>query len=310
MDRLAGGRCSGDVHSIEHQEDVTPMFTIAGSTGQVGGATARNLAGAGHAVRLLARDPSRSAGALPGALAGPAVAQADLTDRASLAAALGGSRGCFLLLPFDPKGTDVADHQARMVDAITGAVADAQVPHVVVLSSLGADTADGPGILRWLHALEDGLRSTAAVVSTVRSTSFQEKVGEVLEAAHEGVYPVFGDDVDTPVPLVATADVGATVAATLLAPPQTNEVIDVLGPTYSERELAAAVGEALGATLAVTPVPRPAWEGTLTSAGLSAEAADLVAELYDAANRGLLRPVGDRHVVGETPIETTLERLL
>lgn len=282
------------------------MFTIAGSTGRVGGATARNLAGAGQAVRLLVRDPSRFAGALAGA----AVAQADLTDRASLATALEGSRGCFLLLPFDSTGTDIADHQARMVDAITGAVADAQVPRVVLLSSLGADSADGPDILRWLHALEDGLRSTAALVSTVRCTSFQEKVDEVLEAAREGVYPVFGDDLDTPAPLVATGDVGATVAATLLAPPQSNEIVDVLGPAYSERELAAAVGKAVGRTLTITPVPRPAWERTLTSAGLSAEAAELVADLYDAGHHGLLRPVGDRQVVGDTPIDATLERLL
>ena len=281
------------------------MFTIAGSTGRVGGAAARDLVGAGHAVRLLVRDPAGVAGDLAGA----AVVQADLTDRAALAAALHGSRGCFLLLPFDPAGTGIADQQARMVDAVTGAVADAGVPHVVMLSSLGADSADGPRILRWLHALEDGLRSTPAVVSTVRSTHFQENVGEVLEAARGGVYPVFGDDLDTPVPLVATGDVGATVAATLLAPPESHEIIDVLGPAYSERELAAAVGEAVGKTLTIAPCPRPVWEQTLTAAGLSAEAAELVAELYDAAHHGLLRPAGTRKVIGDTPIETTLERL-
>ena len=281
------------------------MFTIAGATGRVGGATARHLVGDGHAVRLVVRDPASVAEDLAGAT----VAQADLTDRDALAAALEGSRGCFLLLPFDPAATEIAKHQARMVDAITGAVADARVPHVVMLSSLGADSADGPRILRWLHALEDGLRSTPAVVSTVRSTHFQENVGEVLEAARGGVYPVFGDDLDTPVPLVATGDVGATVAATLLAPPESHEVIDVLGPAYSERELAAAVGKAVGTNLTITPCPRPAWEQTLTAAGLSAEAAELVAELYDAAHHGLLRPAGTRKVIGDTPIETTLERL-
>jgi uncharacterized protein YbjT (DUF2867 family) len=281
------------------------MFTIAGSTGQVGGATARNLVGAGHAIRLLVRDPA----GIAGDLAGAAMASADLTDRAALAAALEGSRGCFVLLPFDPAGTEIANHQARMVDAITGAVADARVPHVVMLSSLGADSADGPRILRWLHALEAGLRNTGTVVSTVRCTHFQEKVGEVLDAAHAGVYPVFGDDLDTPVPMVATGDIGATVAATLLAPPKSHEVIDVLGPAYSERQLAAAVGKSVGKTLTITPCPRPTWEQTLTAAGLSAEAADLVAELYDAAHHGLLQPVGDRRVIGDTPIEATLERL-
>lgn len=104
-------------------------------------------------------------------------------------------------------------------------------------------------------------------------------------------------------------DIGATVAASLLAPPESNEVIDVLGPAYSERELAAVVGKAVGRTLTITPCPRPAWKQALAAAGLSAEAAELVAELYDAAHHGLLRPAGDRQVVGDTPIETTLERL-
>lgn len=281
------------------------MFTIAGSTGRVGSATARHLVRDGHPVRLLVRD----AAGVAGDLAGAAVARADLTDRAALAAGFEGSRGCFVLLPFDPTGTGVADQQARMVDAITGAVADARVPHLVMLSSLGADSPDGPRILRWLHDLEDGLCATAAVVSTVRCTHFQDKVAEVLAAAHGGVYPVFGEDLDTPVPLVATSDVGATMAATLLAPPASHEVIDVLGPAYTERELAAAVGKAVGRALEITPCPRPAWERTLTAAGLSAEAAELVAELYDAAHRGLLRPRGDRQVIGDTPIETTLEQL-
>jgi uncharacterized protein YbjT (DUF2867 family) len=281
------------------------MFTITGSTGQVGGAAARRLIGAGHAVQLLVRDPGRVADDLKGA----EVAKADLTDRAALSAALEGSRGCFLMLPFDATGTEIALHQARMVDAMVGAVAAARVPHVVLLSSLGTHSTDGPRILRWLRALEEGLRSTTAVVSTLRPTVFQETVGEVLEAAHTGVYPVFGDDLDTRAPLVASRDVGATVAATLLAPPEAHEIIDVLGPVYSERELAAAVGKAIGKSLTVTPSPRHEWEPTLTAAGVSAEAAELLAELYEAAGHGLLHPVGDRQVIGDTPIEATLERL-
>ena len=279
------------------------MFSIAGATGKVGGETARTLLAAGRPTRVLVRDPHRVP---PGAFDGAAVAQADLRDRGALAAALEGSSGCFLLLPFDPAATGIEAQQAQMVDAITGAVADAGVPHVVMLSSLGADAADGPRILRWLHALEERLRSTGAVVSAVRCTHFQEKVGEVLEAARAGVYPVFGDELDTPVPLVATRDVATEMAAALLAPPESHQVFDVLGPAYSERELAAAVGEAIGKPLTITPVPRLAWVGTLTEAGLSGEAAELVAELYEAAHDGRLRPVGDRQVFGDTPIETTL----
>jgi uncharacterized protein YbjT (DUF2867 family) len=282
------------------------VFTILGATGNVGGATARALIAADQPTRVVARDPSRIGSDLTGA----EVVSADLIDRPALTSALKGSRGSFVLLPFDPLASGIAAQQARMIDTIRAAVTDAGVPHVAVVSSLGADSPDGPAILRLLHELETELRDSGAIVSTVRSTYFQEKVGEALDAARGGVYPVFGEDVDTPVPMVATSDVGAAIAAALLEPPPSHEIVDVLGPAYSERQLAEALGSAIGETLTVATVPRPAWEETLTAAGLSSEAAAMLAELYDAGHQGLLRPRGDRQIVGNTPIEATVERMV
>lgn len=282
------------------------MLTILGATGNVGSATARALLAAGQPTRLVVRDPGRVAPELADA----EVVTGDITDRAGLTRALRGSRGCFVLLPFDPFGTGLAARQAHMVDTIAAAVAGAEVPHVALLSSFGAELPDGPSVLRWLHDLEVGLRNTSAVVTAVRCTHFQEKIGETLDAARGGVYPIFGQDIDTPVPMVATTDVGAVMAASLREPRPSHEIVDVLGPTYTERQLADVLAAALGVTLTITTVPRPAWEETLARSGLSNEAAALIAELYDAAQRDLLRPTGDRQVVGTTPIEVTLERMV
>lgn len=48
----------------------------------------------------------------------------------------------------------------------------------------------------------------------------------------------------------------------------------------------------------------------LVDSGLPTPAAELLAELYDADQRGLLKPRGDRHVRGRTPIDHTLDQLV
>lgn len=284
------------------------MFTIAGATGQVGSAVAGRLLDAGAEVTVLVRDEVKGAG---WARRGAGVRTADLTDRAGLTAALLGSEGFFALLPFDLFGADLESDQRRLIDAIAEAVATAEVPHVAMLSSLGADLPGGTGPIRWLHDLEQRLRTTQAVVTAVRSAHFQEKLADLLGAIRgAGVYPVFGDSADVPIPMVATRDVAAVIADALLARPRIGEVIDVLGPEYTEREVAERVAAALGRPVEVATVPRPGWAPALVEAGLSQDAAELIAELYDGEQRGLLAPRGDRSVRGETPIDDTVRNLL
>lgn len=284
------------------------MFTIAGATGQVGSAVATELLAAGRQVKVLVR--SRSKGQY-WTSRGAEAAVVDLGDRAGLADALRGSHGAFVLLPFDLSVDDVEDHQRRVAASIADAVQEATVPHVAMLSSLGADLADGPRLTQWLGALEARLRSTGTTLSAVRSGHFQEKVRDLLGAARAaGVYPVFGESADVPVPMVATRDVGAVVAETLQARPTASQVIDVQGPGYPERYVADRLSAVLGRPLEVITIPREGWVDALVGAGLPAFAAKLLAELYAADSDGLLLPSGDRQVRGDTPIEETLRHLL
>ncbi|MEV6304407.1 NmrA family NAD(P)-binding protein [Actinoplanes sp. NPDC051861] len=274
------------------------MYAITGTTGHVGGATARALRAAGEPVRQVVRD-ARKAGAWSEA------AVADLTDRAALAKAFAGCRGAFVLLPTLPDGGD-AEHRA-MGDAIAGAVADSGIPHVVMLSSWGADLAEGTGPIRWLHHLENRLRGTGAVVTAIRAPHFQEKAEDLLgPAAGAGVYPVFADTANVPVPMVATRDIGEAVAAALTNPPAASEVVDLDAPAYTERQVAEILGGLLGRDLQVVTLPQPAWAGTLAQAGVPPVLAGELVALYDAGNQGLLEPRGDRRQPCTTELDETL----
>lgn len=282
------------------------MFTITGVTGQVGGAAADALLRQGVPVRVVTRDEARQ---VPWRERGADTARAVFEDHAALSAALRDSAGAFVMLPTIPTAGD-SEHR-RLADGIAAAVAASGVPHVVMLSSVGADRAEGTGPIRWLHHLEGRLAETGALVTALRPWHFQEKVVTVLDAVlGDGVYPVFGDSADEPTTMVATRDIGALVAASLVSPPAASEIVDVDGPACSEREVADLLAEMLGRPLQVVTVPRPAWVDTMVGAGLPTPFAQELAALYAAELDGLFVPCGDRRHTGTTTLRDTLGRVL
>ncbi|UBU18083.1 NAD(P)H-binding protein [Nonomuraea gerenzanensis] len=282
------------------------MYAITGVTGHVGGAAARRLLARAEPVRAVVRDPARGKGWIE---AGAETFVADLGDRAALAEAFGGCRAAFVMLPTDPAADD-AGHRA-LADSIAGAVLDSGVPYVVMLSSLGAELPEGTGPIRWLHHLEHRLRETGVLLTAVRSGHFQEKVEAALDAARgAGVYPVFGDSADTPAPMIATHDVGKVAADALLTPPARSEVIDLDSPSYTERQVAEELGAVLGRPLQVITIPQAQWIPSMVEAGVPPQLARELAGMYEAVERGLLQPAGDRRIACPTEIGETLRRLV
>jgi uncharacterized protein YbjT (DUF2867 family) len=282
------------------------MYAITGVTGHVGGAVARHLLAAGAPVRAVVRDQEKGRAWVE---RGAEIAVADFADGTALAAALAGCRGAFVMLPTIPTATD-ADHRA-LADSIAAAVAGSGVPHVAMLSSVGADLPEGTGPIRWLHHLESRLRETGAVLTAIRPPHFQEKVETVLGAATgAGIYPVFGDTADIRTPMVATRDVGAVAAESLLSPPQVSEVIDLEAPGYTERQVADELAVALGRPLRVVTIPRSGWLDAFDGAGVPALLAAELVELQDAENRGLLQPRGDRRRRCTTTLDETLRQIV
>ncbi len=72
------------------------MFLVTGITGNVGGAAARGLLAQGKQVRALVRDPHK---ATAWADQGVELVQGDWNDAASIAAALQGVEGAYVMMP-------------------------------------------------------------------------------------------------------------------------------------------------------------------------------------------------------------------
>ncbi len=79
------------------------MFTVFGATGNTGTHVVRGLLEAGKKIRVLARDPKKVVSLRD---AGAEILQGDVLDAPSVARALAGAEGAYLLLPPDPTADD------------------------------------------------------------------------------------------------------------------------------------------------------------------------------------------------------------
>jgi uncharacterized protein YbjT (DUF2867 family) len=284
------------------------MFVIAGASGRTGRVAAETLLERAEQVRVVVRTAAKVA-ALAGH--GAELVVASLNDARALGRALEGTAGFYALLPEDPSVADFHGHRRRMVDAMAAAVRASRVPHVVFLSQPAAMLPDGNGPAKDLHYAENAFRAAAPKVTVIRASYFQDNVlGAAYPAQHEGIYPNFLPSADFAVPTVATRDIGALAARLLVDPPASSEVIDLVGPSYSARDMAERLGRAIGKSVRVVDIPPAAHvEALTTKAGLPRPFAEALAEMFACLAAGRVRPQGDRVVSGTTTLEQVLSGL-
>jgi uncharacterized protein YbjT (DUF2867 family) len=112
------------------------MFVVAGTSGHTGAVVAETLLAKNEKVRVLARDAAK---AKKWAEKGAEVAIGDIGDVAALTKALAGAKGFYTLLPPILTSSSVKADQGKRIDAIAKAIEASKTPHVVLLSSVGAN---------------------------------------------------------------------------------------------------------------------------------------------------------------------------
>jgi uncharacterized protein YbjT (DUF2867 family) len=283
------------------------MLVVAGATGHVGSVVADTLLAKKQKVRVIARD-AKKAEAL--ARRGAEVALGALDDQAFLSTALRGATGFFALVPPNLAAPDVFAYQRQTADAIAAAVAACKVPHVVLLSSIGADLDAGNGPIKGLHYAEEALRKVTKLTA-LRAGSFQENAGNAIGPARaQGLYFNFQPSADLAMPMIATRDIGVAAADALLSPPKGAEVVDVIGPASSHREIAEKLGAALGKKLQIIDIPQAGWLEAMLKGGLPRPWAEAFNEMYAGFASGRLQPKGTRQVHGKTPIDEVIKALV
>ncbi|HVH42086.1 MAG TPA: NmrA family NAD(P)-binding protein [Labilithrix sp.] len=283
-------------------------FAIAGVSGNTGRVAAESLLARGEKVRVIVRDAVKGEAWKE---RGAEVAVADLGDAAALTRALRGAEGAYLLVPPNYAVPRFRDYQDGISRALAAAVAESGVPHVVLLSSVGAQHERGTGPIAGLHATErllGEIRGTA--ISSLRGAYFYENFGTSLGAVKEaGVLPSFFPS-GFAFPMVSTGDIGRLAAELLLERPQRSRIVE-LGSSHSVEEIAAVLAKITGISVRVQEGPLDAMVPALTGAGLTEDLAELYAEMTRAVNSGIVAfEGGHRRVESTEPIEQVFRALI
>jgi uncharacterized protein YbjT (DUF2867 family) len=284
------------------------MFVITGATGHSGSVAAETLLAAGEKVRVVVRDAAKAERLRE---LGAEVFLADLQDQEALARAVRGAKGVFLISPPDLTAQDFIGERERLTRRQVDTLTAERVPHVVLLSSIGAQHASGTGLVLSVHHTEQQLRASGLPATFVRASYFVENWGAVLRPAQsDGVLPSFLGAASR-IPMVSTVDIGKAVARALSDGPRGVRVIELSGPSdVSPNDVAATLSKILGKQVTVAEAPLEAVVPTFKSFGASDNIAGLFAEMYEAIAQGKFVAEPGEHVRGTTSLEATLRTLL
>jgi NAD(P)H dehydrogenase (quinone) len=281
------------------------MYAVTGITGKVGGAVAQTLLAMGEKVRAVVRDEAKGK---YWADIGCDVSVAEIGDATALIAAFAGTDGVFLMTPpnYDPE-PGFPDTQAH-ARAIETAIVAARPGKLVFLSTIGAQVAE-PNLLNNARLTEEMLRRAPVPVAFLRPAWFMENAAGDIEAARSGVVPTFLQPLDHAIPMVATADIGATAAMLLQEYWNGVRIVELEGPRrYAAADIGRAFAAVLGREVRMEPVPRDSWEQLFRSQGMRHPMPRI--RMVDGFNEGWIDfEGGGEHRRGSVTLETVIAGL-
>ena len=275
------------------------MFLVMGITGKVGGATATHLLAQGKKVRALVRNRAKAASWTD---QGVELVDGDWNDAAATERALEGVHGAFVMLPAvwapSPEFREAKSTIANYAEAL----AKAQTPRVVALSSMGANRTSGLGMITALSLLEQGFSDLPLPIAFVRAGGFFENFLYGLHVAQGGTLPVYYTPTNRKSTMVATNDIGAEVATLLSGPAWSGHRVIELGSMVSADEVAAQLGEVMKLDVKAVAIPRAAWPAAFEQFGIPKGQTGPAEAMFEAVNAGWmdLGVEGTEHVVGTT----------
>ncbi len=278
------------------------MIVITGATGNTGKPAAEALLAKGEKVRVIGRDASKLQ---PFVQKGAEAFVGGVEDPAFLRKAFDGATAAYLLIPPDMQTSDYRGHQEKIADAYVAAIAEAKVPYVVTLSSVGADLTEKSGPILGLHHLETKLNAIKGLnVLHLRPAGFMENLFMSVQPLRTmGMLPGPAP-ADKPEAMIAARDIGAYAAERLHARDFSGSSVQELHGQrdVTMKEVASIIGNAIGKPkLGYMQVPFMMLEPALVQTGLQKNTAALLIEMWKSMNAGTLALHEPRNSKNTTP---------
>ncbi|MEP6952852.1 MAG: SDR family oxidoreductase [Solirubrobacteraceae bacterium] len=232
------------------------MILVIGSTGQVGSQVVHALRDADAPVRAFVRSEEKGAAARD---AGAELAIGDLTDAASLDAALDGVDHVFLVAP-------AAFDQVALERAAIDSVARRGGIHLVKLSVIGADPSAPVRFASAHGKLEAALADSGVAHTILRPTDFMQNAFGWAATLPSGT--IYTPIADAPISSVDVRDIAAVAAVALTEPGHAGKVYELTGPgALTRTQQAHKLADAAGRSVEVTEISEDQAAEAMRSAG-------------------------------------------
>ena len=225
-------------------------IVVTGATGSQGGAAARHLLARGFAVSAFTRHPEKAAAHLL-ARKGAEVFQGNLDDPQSVATALRGAYGVFVVLDFWTQGYDKEIQQGiTLIDAAKAA----RVRHFVYSSVASADADTGLPHFESKRRIERLLQGSGLEYNVLRPVFFMDNFSanreDILEGHFKSALPAARK-----LQMIAVDDIGRFAAEVFERPQAFPRILEIAGAELTMPQAAEVFSETLGRPVQFEEVP-------------------------------------------------------
>jgi len=266
-------------------------ITITGSLGNISKPLTQELVQKGHQITVISSNPERQKEI---EALGASAAIGTMEDADFLTASFKGADAVYVMETMGPRG--FFDHNLDIIAAINKignnykqAIEQSGVKRVVHLSSIGAHTDKGNGLLAFHYNVENILKQLSSDVSItfMRPVGFYYNLlGFINTIKTQGVIATnYGGD--SKKPWVSPIDIAAAVAEELVTPFEGRKVRYVASEEISCNELASLLGAAIGKPdLKWVIIPDEQLLNGMIAAGMNPKIAAGMVEMNAGMNNG------------------------
>ena len=271
-------------------------IVLTGSLGHISKPLAEELVAKGHGVTIISSQAGKQKD-IEALGAKPAIGS--INDVEFLVSAFTGADIVYLMEPpfnFFDQQLDMEKHWTAIARTYIDAVRQSGIKQVIHLSSIGADTMQGNGMLYLHHLVENILHELPSDVAIkfLRPVGFYYNMFAFIPTikAHNTIFQNYGGDQKEP--WVSTLDIAATIAEEMEKPFEGRTVRYIASDEVSPNEVAGILGNAIGKpALQWVVIPDEHFLNNLLGAGFNPSAAKGMTDmnagrrnhLYDDYNR-------------------------
>ncbi len=266
-------------------------IVITGSLGNISKPLTLELVQKGHLVTVISSNIERQ-NDIEALGAKPAIGS--LEDSEFLTATFIGADAVYCMIPpnnyFD-HNLDLLAYYRRLGQNYALAIQQAEIKHVVNLSSIGAHMEKENGILLGAHDVEGILNELPLTITIthIRPTSFFYNLYAYADMIKEMGYIAANYGDEDIVPWVSPQDIARAVTEELLSMPSGRKVRYVCSEELTCNQTSQILGEAIGKPeLKWLTITNEQMENGLVAAGMNPLIASGLVEMYTGLHNGLL----------------------